>query len=277
MQFSNMLAENGTPPTAVDTSADVSFNIGEGGITGIELTVTAKIDGIDDADFQRLAEEAKSSCPVSKALAGVDITLKASLADRLSEHPGPCRARSLPRRAESWLRSEDEADPSPLGHRPRDRSASRALTSGRSQSTAPRTLSVEDAQRDARERMQRVVASGGPARGTGSDVEYYPDCGACPRSCSRSFTDRTATLIAAITRNRYGSAVLNTDAVLITRHRSDRAVLAGPCQGERRRAALASVRGRPCRGAAARAGADPDAFGLRSPGVAESIMRAPWP
>ena len=80
MQFSNMLAENGTPPTAVDTSADVSFNIGEGGLTGIELTVTAKIEGIDDADFQRLAEEAKSSCPVSKALAGVDITLKASLA-----------------------------------------------------------------------------------------------------------------------------------------------------------------------------------------------------
>ncbi|HEX7349505.1 OsmC family peroxiredoxin [Brachybacterium sp.] len=80
MQFSNMLAENDTPPTAVDTTADVTFNIGEGGITGIALTVTAQIDGIEDADFQRLAEEAKSSCPVSKALAGVDITLKASLA-----------------------------------------------------------------------------------------------------------------------------------------------------------------------------------------------------
>lgn len=80
MQFSNMLAENGTPPTSLDTSADVTFNIAEGGITGIELSVTGKIDGIEDADFQRLAEEAKSSCPVSKALAGVDITLKASLA-----------------------------------------------------------------------------------------------------------------------------------------------------------------------------------------------------
>lgn len=80
MQFSNMLAENGTPPTSLDTSADVSFNIGEGGITGIELKVTAKIDGIEDADFQRLAEEAKSSCPVSKALTGVDITLTATLA-----------------------------------------------------------------------------------------------------------------------------------------------------------------------------------------------------
>ena len=79
MQFSNMLAENGTPPTSVDTSADVSFNIGEGGITGIALSVTASIDGIEDADFQRLADEAKSSCPVSKALTGVDITLTATL------------------------------------------------------------------------------------------------------------------------------------------------------------------------------------------------------
>ncbi|WP_394216145.1 OsmC family peroxiredoxin [Brachybacterium vulturis] len=80
MQFSNMLAENGTPPTSVDTSAAVTFNIAEGGITGIALSVTATMDGIEDADFQRLAEEAKSSCPVSKALAGVDITLTASLA-----------------------------------------------------------------------------------------------------------------------------------------------------------------------------------------------------
>ena len=80
MQFSNMLAENNTPPTSVDTSAAVTFNIAEGGITGIALSVTAKIDGIEDADFQRLAAEAKSSCPVSKALAGVDITLTASLA-----------------------------------------------------------------------------------------------------------------------------------------------------------------------------------------------------
>ncbi|MGP9538202.1 OsmC family peroxiredoxin [Brachybacterium sp. AOP43-C2-M15] len=80
MQFSNMLAENGTPPTAVDTSASVDFNVGEGGITGIALSVTARIEGIEDADFQRIAEEAKSSCPVSKALAGVDISLTASLA-----------------------------------------------------------------------------------------------------------------------------------------------------------------------------------------------------
>ncbi len=79
MQFSNMLAENDTPPTSMKTSAKVSFNAGEGGITGIALSVTAQVPGIEDADFQRLAEEAKQSCPVSKALAGVEITLEASL------------------------------------------------------------------------------------------------------------------------------------------------------------------------------------------------------
>ncbi|GAA1487127.1 MULTISPECIES: OsmC family peroxiredoxin [Brachybacterium] len=80
MAFSNGLAENGTPPTSVDSSAKVSFNIGEGGITGIELTVKAVVEDLDEADFQRLAEDAKQNCPVSQALKGVDITLNATLA-----------------------------------------------------------------------------------------------------------------------------------------------------------------------------------------------------
>lgn len=80
MQFSNMLAENGTPAEKLETSADVVFNIGEGGITGITLTVRATIPGIEDADFQRLAAEAKDTCPVSAALKAVDISLNASLA-----------------------------------------------------------------------------------------------------------------------------------------------------------------------------------------------------
>lgn len=79
MAFSNGLAENGTPPTTVDSSAKVSFVAGEG-VTGIELTVTAKIDGIEEADFQRLAEDAKTNCPISQALQGVDVTLNATLA-----------------------------------------------------------------------------------------------------------------------------------------------------------------------------------------------------
>lgn len=80
MQFSNMLAENDTPPTTIETTADVTFNIEEGGITGIELVTNATIEGIEEADFQRLAAEGKETCPVSKALQGVDITLNATLA-----------------------------------------------------------------------------------------------------------------------------------------------------------------------------------------------------
>ena len=80
MQFSNMLAENGTPPTTIESTANVTFNIAEGGITGIELVNNSTIEGIEDADFQRLAAEAKDTCPVSKALQGVEITLNATLA-----------------------------------------------------------------------------------------------------------------------------------------------------------------------------------------------------
>jgi lipoyl-dependent peroxiredoxin len=80
MAFSNGLTENGTPPATIGSSAAVSFDAGEG-ITGIELTVTADVPGLADADFQRLAEDAKQNCPVSKALSGVTITLNATLAN----------------------------------------------------------------------------------------------------------------------------------------------------------------------------------------------------
>ena len=53
----------------------------EGGfaITKIHLTTEAEIPGIDDATFQQQAEGAKKGCPVSKALAGPEITLEAKL------------------------------------------------------------------------------------------------------------------------------------------------------------------------------------------------------
>jgi osmotically inducible protein OsmC len=49
------------------------------GITKIELHTEAQIPGIDDATFQQQAEGAKKGCPVSKALAGTQITLEAKL------------------------------------------------------------------------------------------------------------------------------------------------------------------------------------------------------
>jgi lipoyl-dependent peroxiredoxin len=78
MAFSNMLAKAGTPPTKLVTSADVSFQPGEG-ITGIHLTVEGTVPGIDNDTFVATAEEAKVGCPVSQALTGTTITLSAKL------------------------------------------------------------------------------------------------------------------------------------------------------------------------------------------------------
>ena len=79
MAFSNDLAKNGTPPESLQVTAAVTFEPGTG-ITGSHLLVSAKVAGISAEDFQRLAEEAKEGCPVSRALAGIEITLEASLA-----------------------------------------------------------------------------------------------------------------------------------------------------------------------------------------------------
>ena len=58
MALSHALAGNGTPPTAVDTRADVTFVPGEG-ITGIVLTVRASVPGLSAEDFDRFAQEAR--------------------------------------------------------------------------------------------------------------------------------------------------------------------------------------------------------------------------
>lgn len=78
MAFSNMLAQAGHSPEEVNTKADVTFVPGTG-ITGSHLTVSAKIPGISEEEFQKIAGEAKTGCPVSGALASIAITLDASL------------------------------------------------------------------------------------------------------------------------------------------------------------------------------------------------------
>jgi len=78
MALSHGLAGAGTPPTSVDTKAEVTFQPGEG-ITGIKLTVRASIPGISAEDFAKAAEDAKKNCPVSAALTGTTITLDAAL------------------------------------------------------------------------------------------------------------------------------------------------------------------------------------------------------
>ncbi len=79
MAFSAALAKNGTPPSSLNTTAKVTFVPGTG-ITGSHLTVTATVPGLDAATFDELAASAKANCPVSQALAGIDITMDATLA-----------------------------------------------------------------------------------------------------------------------------------------------------------------------------------------------------
>ena len=79
MALSNGLAKAGHHPERLSTTAEVEFVPGKG-ITTITLTVKGHIHGIQEAEFRKLAEEAKDGCPVSQALKGnVDLKLKAEL------------------------------------------------------------------------------------------------------------------------------------------------------------------------------------------------------
>ena len=76
------LENSGATPGSLDVTADVSFGPDPDGgmkITGIALTVRGKAEGIDAAGFEQAAQAAKTGCPVSKALTGVEITLDAAL------------------------------------------------------------------------------------------------------------------------------------------------------------------------------------------------------
>jgi len=79
MQFSALLGEAGGSSQSLDVSADVTLRPDPAGgfrISGITLTVSGSADGVSAADFARIAQDAKSTCPVSKALTGTDITLE---------------------------------------------------------------------------------------------------------------------------------------------------------------------------------------------------------
>jgi len=81
MQLSAVLSGAGGTVESLDVQADVSLGADPDGgfkLTGIKLTVKGEVSGIDEDTFLKSAEEAKSGCPVSKALTGVEITLDAS-------------------------------------------------------------------------------------------------------------------------------------------------------------------------------------------------------
>jgi lipoyl-dependent peroxiredoxin len=80
MALSHALAQAGSPPERLETSATVTFVPGTG-ITRSALTVRGTVPGMDAAAFAEAAAGAKDNCPVSKALAAVpEITLDAALA-----------------------------------------------------------------------------------------------------------------------------------------------------------------------------------------------------
>ncbi|MBN2213258.1 MAG: OsmC family protein [Bacteroidales bacterium] len=81
MAFSNILAGKGYQPLEVNTRATVSLGNKDGkpAITSVHLETKARIEGIDEDVFQRLAEDAKKNCPVSRALAALNISLNAKL------------------------------------------------------------------------------------------------------------------------------------------------------------------------------------------------------
>jgi osmotically inducible protein OsmC len=82
MQLSALVAQAGGTPQSLDVRADVSLGPDPAGgfrLTGITLTVRGEVDGLDADGFVKAAEEAKATCPVSKALTGVDISLDAAL------------------------------------------------------------------------------------------------------------------------------------------------------------------------------------------------------
>ena len=80
MSVANELVLAGNPaPSSVDTKADVTFQPGQG-ITGIQLTVTAVVPGLDQDAFSAAIAAAEQNCPVSRALTGTTITVQASLA-----------------------------------------------------------------------------------------------------------------------------------------------------------------------------------------------------
>ena len=81
MALNATLEKQGTPAKNVKAEAKVFLGKDESGfkINRIDLETTAEVEGIDQEKFAAVAEEVKKGCPISRALAATDITLKATL------------------------------------------------------------------------------------------------------------------------------------------------------------------------------------------------------
>ena len=82
MNLAGTLEKEGLTPNSIDSSASVTVEPSDGGlaISTVAITLRASVDGIDDERFDTIAQKAKDTCPVSRALAGTTTTMDASLA-----------------------------------------------------------------------------------------------------------------------------------------------------------------------------------------------------
>lgn len=81
MNLAGTLEKEGLSPKSIDVRTRVTVNPADGGlnIDTVDVEVRAEVDGVDDEQFQRIAQVAEDTCPVSKALAGTTITMNATL------------------------------------------------------------------------------------------------------------------------------------------------------------------------------------------------------
>jgi osmotically inducible protein OsmC len=81
MALAHGLTEAGNAPEHLDVTSKVTLDLVDGAptVTTSELTVTGRVQGIDQAGFEAAADDAGKNCPISRALAGVQITVNATL------------------------------------------------------------------------------------------------------------------------------------------------------------------------------------------------------
>jgi len=81
MALSASLEKAGHRPKSVTTSDKVFLEKSDAGfsITKIEMTCEAEVEGVDEKEFLKIAEETKKGCPVARALTGVEFVLNAKL------------------------------------------------------------------------------------------------------------------------------------------------------------------------------------------------------
>jgi lipoyl-dependent peroxiredoxin len=82
MSLANEVAQAGGTPHGIDVTAEVDLGPDDkaGGfiLTAIRLTAVVEAEGLDEAGFRKAADAAEAGCPVSKALAAIDVTVDVS-------------------------------------------------------------------------------------------------------------------------------------------------------------------------------------------------------